>query len=137
MNHGIDLTATGYKCNNCQSTTAIEFKHGTYYFHPDSQSGPIAIPGTTWLECENCGNRRLPANLQKRIEAHCSQSVPQSWRAGDKVQIRVPTAQCEQYGELHLKTGTVEFVNPNTGMVHVRLSGGGTLVNDGRWLYIP
>lgn len=57
------------------------------------------------------------------------------WEEGDKVEIRVPLRQAGLYGHLHRAQGTVEFVNPNTGSVHVDLHAGGTACVDPRWLY--
>ncbi len=55
-------------CVSCGST--LQERHGTYRFEPPANipGGTMVIPDATWLECENCGQQMLPAELEERLE---------------------------------------------------------------------
>jgi len=48
----------------------MEERHGTYRFEPPANipGGPFSLPNATWMECENCGEQMIPAELNRRIE---------------------------------------------------------------------
>lgn len=56
-------------CFNCGS--AMQERAGTYRFEPPDNipGGTIAVPNATWLECENCGEQLLPAELDEKLQS--------------------------------------------------------------------
>lgn len=55
-------------CPNCGSR--MEERQGTYRFEPPPNipGGVMIIPDATWMECENCGERMLPPELDRKLE---------------------------------------------------------------------
>lgn len=56
------------KCPNCGSE--MQERRGTFRFEPPANipGGTMVVPNATWLECENCGEQMLPAELDRKLE---------------------------------------------------------------------